>query len=96
MWYDLFVSHAKTSRLTRYTIRLGARGRLVLPAAVRKELGLDEGDRLILTVEAPEQLGLTSARVAAASAKGLLRRVAGDRSLADELIAERRQEARGE
>ncbi|MCP4686303.1 MAG: AbrB/MazE/SpoVT family DNA-binding domain-containing protein, partial [bacterium] len=34
----------------RYTVPLGARGRFVLPAPVRKALDLHEGDRLIVTV----------------------------------------------
>lgn len=76
-----------------YTVRLGDRGRLVLPAAARKELGLDEGSRLILTLEEPGVLRLTSARAAAEKAKGLLAGLGAGRSLADELIAERRQEA---
>jgi AbrB family looped-hinge helix DNA binding protein len=50
----------------RFTIALGDRGRLVLPARLRRRLDLHPGDRLVL---APE------------------------RSLVDELIAERRAEA---
>lgn len=81
---------------TQYSIRLGARGRMVLPSRVRKDLGLQEGDRLILTVSPSGQLRLISSMDAANSAMGLLREAAEGRSLADELIAERRQEARDE
>lgn len=82
-----------------FALDLGPRGRLVLPAVVRKRLGLKEGDRLILTVEPDGRMRLASAREAARRARGLLREIlpeASRRSLADELIEERRKEARGE
>lgn len=79
-----------------HTVELGARGRLVLPASVRKELDLREGERLLLTVEPSGVLRLSTARDVAEGARGLWREVAPGRSLADELIAERREEAQRE
>ncbi len=72
---------------------IGPGGRLVIPAAYRKLLGLRRGDQVILRIEHGELRILTPAR-AVAHAQALVRRyVAPDRSLARELIAERRKEA---
>lgn len=76
---------------TSWIIQMGARGRTVLPARVRRELGLEQGSRLIVTLEEPGILKLTSTRAAAESCMGLLRDLEPGRSLADELIAERRE-----
>lgn len=93
-WYTSNMAHASpTSHKATYDLQLGARGRLVLPSRVREELGLSRGTRLILTVEEPGTLRITTAATAAASAQGLLRDLAPGRSLADELIEERRREA---
>jgi len=79
-----------------YTLALGERGRLVLPARLRQRLGLQAGDRLILTLDAGGGLHLVSAREQARRLYGLYEQLAPGRSLADELIAERRDEARRE
>ena len=93
------MTHSAPNAPLHYTLHLGHRGRLVLPAAVRQRLDLKEGDRLILTVEADGSLRLSSAREAARAGRGLLRRLLPDlegRRLSDELIAERRGEAASE
>ena len=69
---------------------------MVLPAEVRKALGLKEGDRLLLRVREDGTLELLSAREVARRAKGMFAHVAPGRSLVDELLAERREEARRE
>jgi AbrB family looped-hinge helix DNA binding protein len=79
-----------------YTIALGERGRLVLPARLRQRLALQPGDRLIVTVDAEGGFRVVSAREQARRLRGLYRDLAPDRSLADELMAERREEARRE
>jgi bifunctional DNA-binding transcriptional regulator/antitoxin component of YhaV-PrlF toxin-antitoxin module len=79
-----------------YLLRLGERGRLVLPAALRRQLSLQTNDRLLATVESDGSLRLTSAREAARRARGLLRRLDAsprDGLLSEELIAERRRDA---
>jgi AbrB family looped-hinge helix DNA binding protein len=81
------------AQIERYTIALGDRGRLVLPAAVRRRLHLQPGDRLIVTVNADGEVRLVSAREQARRLNGLYRDLAPGRSLVDELIAERRAEA---
>jgi AbrB family looped-hinge helix DNA binding protein len=80
----------------RFTVAMGERGRLVLPARLRQRLGLQPGDRLIVTVEADGGFRVVSARDLARRARGLFRDAAPGRSLVDELIAERREAARRE
>ncbi|MCP9809264.1 AbrB/MazE/SpoVT family DNA-binding domain-containing protein [Cyanobium sp. HWJ4-Hawea] len=74
-------------------VSLGRQGRLVIPAALRRSLGLEEGDRLVarqdanrLVIEKPEQI---KQRLKARFAQ-----VPADRRLLDELISERREESR--
>lgn len=78
----------------RHLVEIGKAGRIVIPAPIRQALGLKEGDRLHLVAEGQE-LRLYS------FAEGLRRLRAEVRkfvpegvSLADELIEERRAEAR--
>ncbi len=90
------MTHITTQTPPRYTLHLGNRGRIVLPAEVRHRLDLKDGDRMTLTIEADGSLRLLSAREAARAGRGLLRRMLPDiegRSLSDELVAERRAEA---
>ena len=91
MWYDLSMAHDHA-----YPLQLGDRGRLVLPAEIRKRLNLNQGDLLLLSVESDGSLRLANARQAVRETRGLYRARARHRSLADELIAERRAEARRE
>lgn len=79
-----------------YKIRLGERGRLVLPAAIRKRLGLRAGEYLNLTVGSDGDLQLSSLRQVVRESRGKYGTRAPHRSLVDELIAERRSEARRE
>ena len=92
------MSHAEERAHTRqFSLRLGERGRIVLPAEVRKELGLEPDERLLLTVEDDGSMRLTTVRAAVRSLRGMLRELLPDFpedvSLVDELIAERRREA---
>lgn len=76
-------------------MRIGAQGRVVLPAAIREELALKEGDELVVHAEG-ERLILERREALLAEMREELRAAAGDRSLVDELIAERRREASDE
>lgn len=68
-------------------------GRLVIPAAYRKALGLKTGDEVLLVLEDGE-IRVVSARQAIARAQTLLRHyIPKGRSLSEELIRERREEA---
>ncbi len=79
-----------------FSITLGERGRLVLPAGLRQRLNLQPGDRLIATDDDEGGIRLVSARDLARQLRGLYADLAPERSLVDELIAERREEAKRE
>ena len=70
--------------------RLGPDGRISLPAAYRRRLGLNPGDRLIVQLEV-DGIRLTSPKLAIERARRIIDRyVTSDESLADALIADRR------
>ncbi len=76
--------------------RVAEGGRIVLPAEYRRALGLRVGDEVILHLENGAVRILTP-QEAIRRAQALVRRnVPQDRSLADELIAERRAAAADE
>lgn len=83
---------AEYHRSSAISVRLGDRGRLVLPAVVRRQLQLRAGERLLLTVDSGS-IRIVPARQQVHEARGIYRHLAPKRSLADELIAERRAEA---
>jgi AbrB family looped-hinge helix DNA binding protein len=85
-WYAIDMAHAERQ------ITVGERGRVVLPSAVRAELGLQPGTRMLLSTEADGSLRLRPYRAVAKQCHGLLRDVAGG-SMVDGLLAERRAEA---
>lgn len=73
-------------------IRVAEGGRVVIPAEVRRELGLEIGDDLILQIENGE-LRLLTPREAVRRAQELVAQyVPRGESLVDVLIAERRAE----
>jgi antitoxin PrlF len=74
------------------TVVLGKQGRLVVPAELRAQLGLEPGDQLNLRVDNGE-LVLSRRADALAQLRGLLSAIPQDRDLVEELIAERRLEA---
>ena len=80
---------------TRVTIGTG--GRINLPAAHRRALGLEEGaEEVILAVEG-DSLRVSSRRAAIRRAREIVGRyVPEDVSLVGELSADRREEARSE
>lgn len=73
---------------------VGDRGRVVLPSAVRAELGLKPGTRMLLSTEQDGSLRLRPYRSVADRNRGMLAGLgpAGE-SMVDELLAERRREA---
>jgi AbrB family looped-hinge helix DNA binding protein len=76
--------------------RLGSGGRLVIPSEYRRALGVAPGDEVILVLEEGAVRVLTP-REAVRRAQSLVRRyVAAGARLADELIQDRRREARRE
>jgi AbrB family looped-hinge helix DNA binding protein len=75
---------------------LGRNGRLVIPVAYRKKMRISAGDQLILRYE-DGALRIMTPHQAVQFAQLLVRQyVQEDRSLADELIAERKRESSDE
>lgn len=79
-----------------YKLKLSQGGRLVIPAEYRKAIGLNIGDDIMLRVEDGE-IRLTALQQSIQQAQAAIRRhVDKDRSLVDELIAERKEQSRSE
>jgi AbrB family looped-hinge helix DNA binding protein len=77
-------------------LRLSENGRVVIPARVRKALGVEAGDELILE-QGESGFRLTTRRQRIEEAQRHLRRyVKPGVSIVDELIAERREAAKHE
>ncbi len=78
---------------TPVSVRFGEQGRLVVPGRLREALGFEPGDPLVVRVQ--------DGRLVVESRESVVRRIqerfaTPGRSLVDELIAERRREARQE
>jgi bifunctional DNA-binding transcriptional regulator/antitoxin component of YhaV-PrlF toxin-antitoxin module len=75
-------------------VRIGPGGRVVIPAEFRKALRVGIGDDMVIELQG-EELRLCSRQAAIKRVQALVRKYLPDesRSLADELIAERREEA---
>ena len=72
-------------------VRFGAQGRMVVPARIRKALGFRPGETLVARIE-DEHLVIEKPESVERRIRARFRR-SGGRSLAEELIAERREEA---
>lgn len=78
------------------TVVLGESGRIVLPAAIRKELGLKVGDRLTVTND-HGAIRILSRKMALESIRADIMRQRGSlEGILDEFLAERREEAADE
>jgi AbrB family looped-hinge helix DNA binding protein len=86
--HDNSVQRAKT--------KLNSNGRIVIPAAIREALNIKPGDTLLLEASGGVLRIESFERKLREIQNEIIRLVGPDRSLADELIAERREEARRE
>ena len=77
-------------------IRVNENGRVVIPAAYRKALGIKAGDEVILRMEDDELRITTMKRRIERAQRRVRQYVKPGLSLADELIAERRKAAKRE
>jgi len=73
-------------------VHLGAKGRVVLPAQIRRALGLHEGSELLARVEG-EGIVLEPRGVALRRLRSFFEGVSSETSLVDEVLAERRRDA---
>jgi AbrB family looped-hinge helix DNA binding protein len=79
--------------MTAQPVKIIEGGKLVIPAAMRRQLGIASGDTVLVGVEEGE-LRIRSLAKAVERAQAIVRRhVPRGVSLADELIEERRSEA---
>jgi AbrB family looped-hinge helix DNA binding protein len=77
-------------------VKVNENGRVVIPASFRKALGINAGDEVILSVEDDELRITTLKRRLERAQRHVRKYVKPGTSLVDELIAERRREARNE
>lgn len=76
----------------RNEVQIGAQGRLVIPAPLRKALNLKPGDRLVAR-KVGESLVLERREAIERRLQDRFRHIPRDVSLADDLMAERRTES---
>ena len=80
-----------------YHVTVTDRGRLVLPAEVRKRLKIRNGDRVAVSVEEDGTIEIETLDVAIRKMRGMFKHLAPkDHFASDDLIAERRRQARME
>jgi AbrB family looped-hinge helix DNA binding protein len=80
------------SRSAEVRTRVDQKGRIALPAAFRKELGITSGDPLVMRIVDGELCVLTLKRRIEMAQERVRKYVKPGFSLADELIADRRLE----
>lgn len=76
-------------------VRLGRQGRIVIPASLRQSLKLEAGDKLIAREE-EGRIVLEKQSTIKRRLKNRFTKISNNRSLADELIIERREAAKEE
>jgi bifunctional DNA-binding transcriptional regulator/antitoxin component of YhaV-PrlF toxin-antitoxin module len=85
------------ARLTDFVSKVGQGGRLQIPAELRRLLGLEVGQEVLMVRDADGRLIVTNRKAALRYARQLVRRrVPPERSLAAELLADRHSEAKAE
>lgn len=76
--------------------RVDRNGRVLIPAPVRRALGLRDGSELLVTLEQDSRVVLVSPATAWARVQELGNSATPRGSVVEELLHERRSEARGE
>jgi antitoxin PrlF len=77
-------------------MRVNENGRVVIPASYRKALGINVGDEVVLRIEDDELRIMSLKRRLEQAQRRVRRYIKPGRSLADELIVERREAAKRE
>jgi len=89
-------SHENVTNIKDVSSKLNDNGRIVIPSEIRSRMGIKPGDILFLTLEG-DVLKIESQMARIRRIQESMRAlIPGDRLLSDELIAERRAEARSE
>ena len=91
MWHSL----GEMAKPQTIEVTVGPQGRLVVPALLRRRLGIDVGDVLVARAQ-DDRLVLERRDAILARVRGRLAAVPDDVSMVEELIAERREEAKRE
>ena len=91
MWHSL----PEMAKRQTIEVTVGPQGRLVVPAPLRRRLGIKAGDVLVARAQ-DDRLVLERRDAILARVRGRLATVPDDVSMVDELIAERREEAKRE
>jgi len=79
--------------MTSDTVVLGESGRIVLPVAIRNQLGLKAGDRLTVTSD-QGSIRILSRKMALANIRaGIIKQRGSLEGILDEFLAEKREEA---
>ncbi|MGO9520088.1 MAG: AbrB/MazE/SpoVT family DNA-binding domain-containing protein [Candidatus Korobacteraceae bacterium] len=81
---------------TETRARVNENGRVVIPAAFRKALGIEVGDEVVLRIHGDELRITTQQRCIQRAQRRARRYLKPGTSLVDELLAERRQAAQHE
>lgn len=90
------VTNTDLVQMEAQRVRIVDGGKLIIPAAMRRELGISTGDTVLVDVEDGE-LRVRSISRAIERARAILRKhVPEGAELADELISDRRREAERE
>ena len=77
-------------------MRVGQNGRMVIPAAFRKAMGIEVGDEILLRMEDDELRITTQQRRIRRAQRRAQRYLKPRASLVEELLSERREAARNE
>ena len=94
MVLNKFGSHYIILPMITEVTKLTNGNRVVIPAAIRKSLGLNVGDAVTLVLQDNGEVRLLTQAEAIRQAQALVRQnVPAGRSLVEELLAERREEA---
>ncbi len=77
-------------------VRVNENGRVVIPAAFRKALGIEAGDEVVLSIQDDELRITTQQRRIQRARRRARQYVKPGMSLVDELLADRREAAKNE
>lgn len=82
--------------MTRYNVPLQENGRMILPAALRRQLGVGKGDKVVILADG-DRLELTTIKAMRRRSQEIVRKAVPEGyEMVDALIADRREESQGD